>query len=185
MDDAASEPISQIDAKPVEPPSPPYIAKLPESIATTPLPAPVRVDDPSLPIAPTPQSEHAPSISYVEPASEAQAAAADPPMPAAESIQHVVPPAGPSLPAPPAAAAVQERPLNVTDALSYLDAVKMQFQEQPDVYNHFLDIMKDFKSQLYVSFTMLIVVRIANGTTGSTLLASSNVYPISSTGTRN
>ncbi|OJA08986.1 hypothetical protein AZE42_08058 [Rhizopogon vesiculosus] len=39
----------------------------------------------------------------------------------------------------------QERPLNVTDALSYLDAVKVQFHDQPDVYNHFLDIMKDFK----------------------------------------
>ncbi|KAH8099312.1 hypothetical protein BXZ70DRAFT_943231 [Cristinia sonorae] len=39
------------------------------------------------------------------------------------------------------------RPLNVTDALTYLDAVKMQFQDKPDVYNHFLDIMKDFKSQ--------------------------------------
>ncbi|KAG6849975.1 hypothetical protein H0H93_002977 [Arthromyces matolae] len=39
------------------------------------------------------------------------------------------------------------RALNVTDALSYLDAVKMQFQEKPDVYNRFLDIMKDFKSQ--------------------------------------
>jgi histone deacetylase complex regulatory component SIN3 len=43
-----------------------------------------------------------------------------------------------------------DRPLNVTDALSYLDAVKVRFQDQPDVYNHFLDIMKDFKSQLYV-----------------------------------
>ena len=42
------------------------------------------------------------------------------------------------------------RQLNVTDALSYLDAVKHQFQDQPDVYNRFLDIMKDFKSQLYV-----------------------------------
>jgi hypothetical protein len=40
------------------------------------------------------------------------------------------------------------RPLNVTDALSYLDAVKVQFQDKPDVYNHFLDIMKDFKSQV-------------------------------------
>lgn len=39
------------------------------------------------------------------------------------------------------------RPLNVTDALSYLDAVKNQFQDSPDVYNQFLDIMKDFKSQ--------------------------------------
>ncbi|KAI6037598.1 hypothetical protein EDC04DRAFT_2897379 [Pisolithus marmoratus] len=41
-----------------------------------------------------------------------------------------------------------DRPLNVTDALSYLDAVKVQFHDQPEVYNHFLDIMKDFKSQL-------------------------------------
>jgi paired amphipathic helix protein Sin3a len=40
------------------------------------------------------------------------------------------------------------RPLNVTDALGYLDAVKVQFQDQPDVYNQFLDIMKDFKSQV-------------------------------------
>ena len=38
------------------------------------------------------------------------------------------------------------RPLNVTDALGYLDAVKSQFQDKPDVYNQFLDIMKDFKS---------------------------------------
>lgn len=40
-----------------------------------------------------------------------------------------------------------ERPLNVTDALSYLDAVKKQFHDRPDVYNRFLDIMKDFKNQ--------------------------------------
>ncbi|KAK0657376.1 hypothetical protein B0T16DRAFT_401579 [Cercophora newfieldiana] len=35
----------------------------------------------------------------------------------------------------------------LNDALSYLDQVKVQFHEQPDVYNKFLDIMKDFKSQ--------------------------------------
>ncbi len=40
------------------------------------------------------------------------------------------------------------RPLNVTDALSYLDAVKAQFHDQPDVYNLFLDIMKEFKNEL-------------------------------------
>jgi hypothetical protein len=39
------------------------------------------------------------------------------------------------------------RPLNVTDALGYLDAVKSEFSEKPEVYNNFLDIMKDFKSQ--------------------------------------
>ncbi|KAG2220933.1 hypothetical protein INT45_010686, partial [Circinella minor] len=39
------------------------------------------------------------------------------------------------------------RPLNVRDALTYLDQVKVQFSAHPDVYNQFLDIMKDFKSQ--------------------------------------
>ncbi len=41
-----------------------------------------------------------------------------------------------------------DRQLNVNDALTYLDSVKAQFAEQPEVYNKFLDIMKDFKSQL-------------------------------------
>ncbi|MCJ1377531.1 Transcriptional regulatory protein sin3 [Xylographa soralifera] len=35
----------------------------------------------------------------------------------------------------------------LNDALSYLDQVKVRFQDHPDVYNKFLDIMKDFKSQ--------------------------------------
>jgi paired amphipathic helix protein Sin3a len=35
----------------------------------------------------------------------------------------------------------------LNDALSYLDQVKVRFSEYPDVYNRFLDIMKDFKSQ--------------------------------------
>ncbi|OUM59095.1 hypothetical protein PIROE2DRAFT_47375 [Piromyces sp. E2] len=39
------------------------------------------------------------------------------------------------------------RQLNVKDALSYLDQVKEQFNDSPQVYNQFLDIMKEFKSQ--------------------------------------
>jgi len=39
------------------------------------------------------------------------------------------------------------RPLNVKDALSYLEQVKSQFKDQPEIYNRFLDIMKEFKSQ--------------------------------------
>lgn len=35
----------------------------------------------------------------------------------------------------------------LNDALSYLDQVKVQFHEKLDVYNMFLDIMKDFKCQ--------------------------------------
>ena len=38
--------------------------------------------------------------------------------------------------------------LNVSDALIYLDAVKNKFQNnQNEIYNRFLDIMKDFKGQ--------------------------------------
>eukprot|EP00047_Mylnosiga_fluctuans_P012588 m.27016 g.27016 ORF g.27016 m.27016 type:complete len:1120 (+) comp4360_c0_seq1:36-3395(+) len=37
--------------------------------------------------------------------------------------------------------------LKVEDALSYLDQVKLQFGNQPHVYNQFLEIMKEFKSQ--------------------------------------
>ncbi|KAJ2849688.1 hypothetical protein IWW36_002455 [Coemansia brasiliensis] len=46
----------------------------------------------------------------------------------------------------PAQADASGRPLNVSDALSYLDMVKSQFQDRPEVYNQFLEIMKDFKS---------------------------------------
>ncbi|KAI1855557.1 hypothetical protein JX266_000422 [Neoarthrinium moseri] len=55
-------------------------------------------------------------------------------------------PAGP--PVPPGGGALQQgqQPI-LNDALSYLDQVKVQFADQPDVYNRFLDIMKDFKSQ--------------------------------------
>jgi paired amphipathic helix protein Sin3a len=39
------------------------------------------------------------------------------------------------------------RPLRVTDAITYIDAVKNQFGDQSEVYNKFLDVMKDFKNQ--------------------------------------
>ena len=46
----------------------------------------------------------------------------------------------------PAQLAHGQQPI-LNDALSYLDQVKVRFSDQPDVYNKFLDIMKDFKSQ--------------------------------------
>ena len=33
------------------------------------------------------------------------------------------------------------------DALLYLDQVKMAFEDKPEIYNKFLDIMKNFKAQ--------------------------------------
>lgn len=41
--------------------------------------------------------------------------------------------------------------LNVKDALSYLDQVKVQFAEHPDVYNRFLDIMKDVSGSRWLA----------------------------------
>ncbi|KAG8928236.1 Transcriptional regulatory protein sin3 [Tulasnella sp. 408] len=38
------------------------------------------------------------------------------------------------------------RPLNVRDALSFLEIARKDLQERPDVYDQFLDIMKDFKN---------------------------------------
>lgn len=50
--------------------------------------------------------------------------------------------------------------LNIEDALSYLDQVKSQFQKQPNVYNSFLDIMKDFNTQRID--TPGVIERVAN-----------------------
>ncbi|OQR83049.1 paired amphipathic helix protein Sin3 [Achlya hypogyna] len=68
---------------------------------------------------------------------------APPPQPQASSSS--APPPPPSAPGqvPPR----QLRELRVEDALLYLDQVKQQFGDQPDVYNQFLDVMKEFKSQ--------------------------------------
>ncbi|XP_012670299.1 paired amphipathic helix protein Sin3a [Clupea harengus] len=62
------------------------------------------------------------------------------------------PAVGPAPHHPPASSAPaqgqqQFQRLKVEDALSYLDQVKLQFGNQPQVYNDFLDIMKEFKSQ--------------------------------------
>lgn len=45
--------------------------------------------------------------------------------------------------------------LQVEDALSYLDQVKIRFGNDPGIYNKFLDIMKEFKSQRYVGIWAL------------------------------
>ncbi|CAJ0967159.1 unnamed protein product [Ranitomeya imitator] len=60
--------------------------------------------------------------------------------PGVQSHPHSTPPAAP-------AQGQQFQRLKVEDALSYLDQVKLQFGNQPQVYNDFLDIMKEFKSQ--------------------------------------
>ena len=65
----------------------------------------------------------------------------------------------PGLPGPPSPTHDADMPslpdqdprlLSVTDALSYLDAVKDQFRDKPEAYYQFLDIMKAFTRQVYV-----------------------------------
>ncbi|CAD5206442.1 unnamed protein product [Bursaphelenchus okinawaensis] len=41
----------------------------------------------------------------------------------------------------------RNRPLMVDDALQYLEQVRQQFADNPEVYSNFLEVMKDFKSQ--------------------------------------
>ncbi|KAK0449530.1 paired amphipathic helix [Desarmillaria tabescens] len=54
--------------------------------------------------------------------------------------------------------------LHITDALSYLDTLRVQFKDNPEVYNHFLDIMKDFRTQAVdIPGTMQRVVRLFHG----------------------
>ncbi|KFY17488.1 hypothetical protein V492_00642 [Pseudogymnoascus sp. VKM F-4246] len=42
----------------------------------------------------------------------------------------------------------QERQVTMSEAVSYLDQVKAQFIDQPDIYNTFINILKDFNSQV-------------------------------------
>ena len=47
----------------------------------------------------------------------------------------------------------------VTDALQYLERVKLQFHAQPHKYNQFLDVMKDFKSQAIDTAGVIVRIR--------------------------
>ncbi|KPV76505.1 uncharacterized protein RHOBADRAFT_52502 [Rhodotorula graminis WP1] len=88
----------------------------------------------------------------------AGAAAPRPPQPYAQQPAPAKPgpPAAAHSPAPPQPQQPQQqtqqqqasfRPLNVRDALHYLDRVKQQFANEYEVYDQFLTIMKDFKTQ--------------------------------------
>ncbi|XP_076267862.1 SIN3 transcription regulator family member A [Rhynchophorus ferrugineus] len=57
------------------------------------------------------------------------------------------PPSAPSQEPPQQQSPSNFQRLKVEDALSYLDLVKFKFGTKPQVYNDFLDIMKEFKSQ--------------------------------------
>ncbi|BGP46609.1 hypothetical protein JCM10450v2_002456 [Rhodotorula kratochvilovae] len=101
-------------------------------------PAPPAGASPAPPSS-APQQHHAPPRSQPYPG---QGAASASHSPAAHS---------PAQPTPPQQQQAQQqasfRPLNVRDALHYLDRVKQQFANEYEVYDQFLTIMKDFKTQ--------------------------------------
>ena len=71
------------------------------------------------------------------------------------------PAAGPEL----VKASQQERHLSIHDALEYLDTIKAQFANEPEVYNNFLDIMKDFKGKRRVPLLHVAVKLYRSGRT--------------------
>jgi paired amphipathic helix protein Sin3a len=83
------------------------------------------------PVQPVPQGETTPRMQH---------AVQPPPQPSM-----LMPFSGPQGAAAAMAMGQGQQPI-LNDALSYLDQVKVQFADHPDVYNRFLDIMKDFKS---------------------------------------
>lgn len=65
--------------------------------------------------------------------------------------------------------------LKVEDALGYLDQVKVIFAHKPKVYNDFLDIMKEFKSQSLD--TPGVIIRVATLFRGhSNLIVGFNAF---------
>ncbi|KAI8323827.1 hypothetical protein GQ54DRAFT_309772 [Martensiomyces pterosporus] len=116
--------------------------RVPAAAASTPVAtaAPATAPQASRPVPTAAQSSAPAASSNTAQPQSTQAAAST----AAKPADTAAAPAGSSGDA--AQTDSNNRPLNVRDALSYLDMVKSQFQDRPEVYNQFLDIMKDFKS---------------------------------------
>jgi paired amphipathic helix protein Sin3a len=70
--------------------------------------------------------------------------------------------AGASAAHPPQTAGTNQNPSKghpqLNDALAYLDRVKAEFHDQPEVYNKFLQIMRDFKVNAYEFFALPLFI---------------------------
>ncbi|KAF8323928.1 hypothetical protein DL93DRAFT_2070048 [Clavulina sp. PMI_390] len=137
------------DANVREPSQPPETSSGPavDGSANAPLPPPTQLAPPTI-LPPLPVGN-----SYARSASVLAGAPGSlpgTPVPVAYGEPGLTTPGGAPLPPSqtPTSPGASGRPLNVKDALSYLELVKVKFENWPDVYNQFLDIMKDFKSQV-------------------------------------
>ncbi|RKP25388.1 Sin3 family co-repressor-domain-containing protein, partial [Syncephalis pseudoplumigaleata] len=114
---------------------------------------PALVHDPMLIDAPMEQADHTPPATTTA-ATTATHEQPDPSSIPAPATTTATPPPAAAMASPPVAypAATTDTSsrarsgLNVRDALVYLEEVKRQFADEPDVYGRFLDIMKEFKS---------------------------------------
>lgn len=52
--------------------------------------------------------------------------------------------------------------LTTNDALSYLRDVKVKFQDNKEIYDEFLEIMKEFKAQRYATLYVLFLALVAH-----------------------
>ena len=119
----------------------------PAGVASSPAKKPAASDseDSAAPEAENPKADEQPS-SARESSPDASALELKPPaMPPAAPVPQQPSHQGPPLQQPPPAGGMRE--LRVEDALLYLDHVKMEFKDRPQIYNQFLAIMKNFKSQ--------------------------------------
>lgn len=114
-----------------------------ESVTKAQAVAPPVVEDPAVPVL-SPTANPTGGSSIIIP-------------PLANPIYSTMPaqPSVPSVPtnqnsAPTSAKAGPAHP-QLNDALAYLDRVKAEFHDQPDIYNKFLQIMRDFKINAYTT----------------------------------
>lgn len=75
--------------------------------------------------------------------------------------------------------------LQVEDALSYLDQVKIRFGNEPGIYNKFLDIMKEFKSQRYASVCALKICSNAQKVLMNECISDVSIHSIDTPGVIN
>jgi paired amphipathic helix protein Sin3a len=145
--EGTNEGVSVREQSPAETSNPPHA---PEASVNAPLPPPAQLPGPTI-LPPLPlQTPYARGSSAIGTALGPSGPGTPAPMGFVDSgpaTPGIAPSGTPQAPASPGATG---RPLNVKDALSYLELVKVKFENWPDVYNNFLDIMKDFKSQVCV-----------------------------------
>lgn len=59
--------------------------------------------------------------------------------------------------APATATTPTTQSMQLNDAFAYLDRVRAEFADQPEIYNKFLQVMREFKSNRYLLFIIIFL----------------------------